>query len=865
MAGSDHLFLFLFLIPKIKKLTDVIKSAYSEPSASEFHTAPFEEFWTPGPGLEPEHIYSELYNSNALIEEHNTIQQQSKDNDSLESVIMPIMTWSDATCLADFGDASLWPAYMYNSFQSKYSQAKPSSFAAHHIAYIPKLDDAILESYKRYFDDKPSPEQLTHLRRELIQAVWRLLLDDKFLEAYKNGIVILFPDGVYRRVFPRFFTYSADYPEKVLLTCIKFLENYPCTQCTIHKDHIHQLGTLRDRQRRQGKNQRSDNKMRQETIDKARRLIFVKGYSVSSTIITELLAKYSWTPIPNTFSDRLGLNFYKMFVVDLLHEFELGVWKATFTHLLRILYVARADLLQVLNIRYRQVPPFGSNIRRFSSNVSAMKRLAARDFEDLLQGELEHRRCKYFYPRVHKGKKHYALGVAKNVSRQRRMHIRSQITGIQMTRATKKTRIPPKQRKALISESLIPSRVSEHYQISEETRNSVPISRFLSENTGDPALKNFLPRLKDHILGRLLNQRYDGDDNPFSSAERAKVLFRNHTMFEHKTLRINYTTYDMRREQDTLNPRTNPNIMVLSPQGEDHPYWYAKIIGIFHVYVVHSDLQPYPKLMHFLWIRWYGMEPSTEYKFGWKARRLPRIGFVDDTVPQTNLSSPAFGFIDPANVIRAIHLIPAFHHGHTKGLLDPSTLARSPSDDDSDWNFFYVNIFADRNLMMRFCGGGVGHLTTRSATDRFLIDRPSNNIHYTQTGSPDSAMDVDNEESEESGSTEEQDEESGSTEDQDDESGAVQMDASGQGSSESDNGSSEGEQDRNAELDVIDAVDSDEEMDYGYGDLVAEAEAELEEELETQVEGSDENNENDSEDEDDDMGDVTEQLGFSGY
>ena len=29
-----------------------------------------------------------------------------------------------------------------------------------------------------------------------------------------------------------------------------------------------------------------------------------------------------------------------MLVVDLLHEFELGVWKALFTHLIRILYAA---------------------------------------------------------------------------------------------------------------------------------------------------------------------------------------------------------------------------------------------------------------------------------------------------------------------------------------------------------------------------------------------------------------------------------------------------------------------------------------------------------------------------------------------
>ena len=29
-----------------------------------------------------------------------------------------------------------------------------------------------------------------------------------------------------------------------------------------------------------------------------------------------------------------------MLVVDLLHEFELGVWKALFTHLIRILHAA---------------------------------------------------------------------------------------------------------------------------------------------------------------------------------------------------------------------------------------------------------------------------------------------------------------------------------------------------------------------------------------------------------------------------------------------------------------------------------------------------------------------------------------------
>jgi hypothetical protein len=35
-----------------------------------------------------------------------------------------------------------------------------------------------------------------------------------------------------------------------------------------------------------------------------------------------------------------GFNPYPMFVVDLLHEFEIGVWKTTFTHIICVLFAA---------------------------------------------------------------------------------------------------------------------------------------------------------------------------------------------------------------------------------------------------------------------------------------------------------------------------------------------------------------------------------------------------------------------------------------------------------------------------------------------------------------------------------------------
>ena len=61
---------------------------------------------------------------------------------------------------------------------------------------------------------KPSNALLTHCHRELFHAQWRILLDDKFLQAYEHGIVIACQDQVERRIYPRIFTYSADYPEK---------------------------------------------------------------------------------------------------------------------------------------------------------------------------------------------------------------------------------------------------------------------------------------------------------------------------------------------------------------------------------------------------------------------------------------------------------------------------------------------------------------------------------------------------------------------------------------------------------------------------------------------------------------------------
>ena len=122
-----------------RKPLEVLKAAYQEHSAAQFHISPFEEYWKPSPESPPERIYSELYNSDAYIQEHEKIRSQPRPECELEIVIAPIMLWSDSTHLTSFGHASLWPIYLYVGALSKYTRAKPSSFAAHHLAYIPKV------------------------------------------------------------------------------------------------------------------------------------------------------------------------------------------------------------------------------------------------------------------------------------------------------------------------------------------------------------------------------------------------------------------------------------------------------------------------------------------------------------------------------------------------------------------------------------------------------------------------------------------------------------------------------------------------------------------------------------------------------
>lgn len=171
-------------------------------------------------------------------------------------------------------------------------------------------------------------------------------------------------------------------------------------------------------------------------------------------------------------------------------------------------------------------------------------------------------------------------------------------------------------------------------------------------------------------------------------AKLTGVVFKSNRIYRHRLLRVNYTGYDLRRESDAVNPRTDKcDIMLLSQSGLDgstpHPFCYARVLGIFHANIIYTgpgskDYQS--RRIEFLWVRWF--EVLEDRPSGWQNLAFDTARFV----PMAE--GDAFGFVDPADVLRACHLIPSFADGmlHSDGIA-----ASSCARDSDDWKRYYIN------------------------------------------------------------------------------------------------------------------------------------------------------------------------------
>ncbi|KAG8727267.1 hypothetical protein FRC10_006273, partial [Ceratobasidium sp. 414] len=497
---------------------------------------------------------------------------------------------------------------------------------------------------------------------------------------------------------------------------------------------------------------RVGNKKYRDKITRARDLIYKLGRSVQSQAVEALLKGESYVPTINAFTERLGnsFNIYSALVVDQLHEVELGVWKSVFKHLVRLVHLSGNNTVVEFNKRFRAVPTFGSVIRLFAEDVSSMSRMAARDFEDILQVTLKllksltvklglalrnfakltegldvretpreyaRRRKQYESSKAAKSKQKPGKSAQEKTTDngRRKCHLNlntykvhslgdyvgnieeygstdsysTQIDELQIRRI--KAQYERTNRRNEVEQM---TRISDICMVLEDiddalkrhleagTSSGVDTEGVESLLSGDPyfigqtdrsedmipsialwadrqhcddAVKLFILQLKRHLLACFLGSR---DHPDFSDDKLGLIQLQKGRMYRHRTLRVNYTTYDVLRDQDVINPST-PHCFALlpaesAPGSEDHPYIYAKILGVYHARVSYG--RNLPRRMDFVHVRW--LYYDYERPGGWETNQLDRLSYIKCETDQDIADS--FDFIDPKNIIRAAHLIPEF-------------------------------------------------------------------------------------------------------------------------------------------------------------------------------------------------------------
>ena len=245
--------------------------------------------------------------------------------------------------------------------------------------------------------------------------------------------------------------------------------------------------------------------------------------------------------------------------------------------------------------------------------------------------------------------------------------------------------------------------------------------------TKPPSTQTFVRNLKQYLVPRFL-RAFDPTVTDATLQEAAlylnwsNVVIKDDRIYTHKIMRIKYTTYDARRDEDIIHLDTEQtNVMLLNPAysygSPIHPFSYGKVIAILHAEVAFvgdiarqgAEYVYYP--IEFLWVRWYKILPSSSNSELDKVELLP----IDHT--------GAHSFIDPSQVLRACHIVPDFESGvRYQDGRGKSEVANDRADWDKYFIHRYVDLFTapvlqlmslrfvDRDMFMRYEWGlGVGH------------------------------------------------------------------------------------------------------------------------------------------------------------
>ncbi|KAJ7174311.1 hypothetical protein C8R46DRAFT_1214519 [Mycena filopes] len=538
-----------FSVPGLhfRNLTQTIKDVLEDRASRYFHYTPFKHFWQRAPDEPVQHIYDEIYSSNAYIEAHSKIQQQlAEPNCILERVVAALMFWSIRDISPTLGPH---PSGLSTSSSGTGPKFSSLPFATWASARAPAA---------------------SWTRPTLIKLVPSATTSDVLI------------------------------PNVSMMTTAVTRARLDLPQGSKRQEH-----------------------------------------GCRALALSEITG-------PN--SDYT--NIFVMLVVDFMHDFELGVWKAVFTHLIRILVAHGGDVVQALNTRYRQVPTFGKGtIHQFTNNTSAMKKLllitlriyysalffaiiqdllftlaywhalaklcmhinstlnCLQDMTKQLFWQLRYftkvtcaafstrelpkeeaacgrrngkkaatanaagrplpaatggSKIKVFNMITYKGhslgdsvRTIFFLGTIDSYSTQpcEVEHGKLKLYWRRTSKNDAVGQITQLERPCIPEVASFPenpdSAAKRKRPGKKPTKKVLPALDFAESeslpytNQADLAVQDFQPKFQEHLLGRLVHPTWSGTGNEFSAEERNQVSFVGNHIYRHKVLRINFTTYDV--------------------------------------------------------------------------------------------------------------------------------------------------------------------------------------------------------------------------------------------------------------------------------------------------------------------------------
>jgi Plavaka transposase len=291
-------------------------------------------FWQPDLSQDPVRVYGEAYSSDEFCKMEEEVQglTLSVEDQGLERVVIALMFWTDATLLADFGTAKLWPCYLFFGNDSKYLRAKPGTNLCNHIAYFEDVGGSVCVTThtKRiclFSSQNLSRTGIAHITTaETRPKILSLIVKEnsstgnginssttssykpcKEVSASHVSMALRGSSSLaslpIQQTTPKSVSCSScmcpflnNKSLRATIATIKAMGAAPCPRCLMKKCEMHDMGSEEDSMLRTI-GARVDDANRQEQVRLAREKIFDEGYVVNSTKVGVHLKDDSMLPI----------------------------------------------------------------------------------------------------------------------------------------------------------------------------------------------------------------------------------------------------------------------------------------------------------------------------------------------------------------------------------------------------------------------------------------------------------------------------------------------------------------------------------------------------------------------------------------